>query len=129
ATFGPGEAGYVAQLKSYDQGFADFFARLANDGINKSNTLFVFTADENDHFVPSCTSIDTGFAWNHGDVAPDINTTWLGMVGPGVRHLGVDHDVWSDHTDTRVTMMVLLGPKDDYEHEGRALFEVLENWA
>ncbi len=261
ATFGPGEAGYVAQLKSYDEAFADFFQRLANDGINKSNTLFVFTADEGDHFVggppspancdgvtipctykqvgevdgnlqgllateqgvttpyelhadsapviyitgrpsrtdsvtrtfeqalgkltaqnvitgntdkltnyladpvemnllhmitadpartatltmfanpdyflfnagptcsPSCTSLDTGFAWNHGDVAPDINTTWLGMVGPGVRHLGVDHDVWSDHTDTRVTMMVLLGLKDDYEHEGRALFEVLENWA
>ncbi|HYX48323.1 MAG TPA: hypothetical protein VE843_01170, partial [Ktedonobacteraceae bacterium] len=213
-TFGPGEAGYVAQLKSYDDGFAKFFARLQNDGINKSNTLFVFTADEGDHFVGSapsptncngvtvpctyskigevdgnltgllatqqgvttpfnvhadsapvvyitgkpsptdtvtrtmeqatgkltalnvitgktdkltnymadpvemkllhmitadpartatftmfanpdyflyagapncnspCTSLDTGFAWNHGDVSPDINTTWLGMVGP-----------------------------------------------
>ncbi|HLX57701.1 MAG TPA: hypothetical protein VKR83_11810 [Ktedonobacteraceae bacterium] len=261
--FGPGEAGYVAQLKSYDQAFAKFFQRLESDGINKSNTLFVFTADEGDHFVggppspagcngvtvpctykqigevdgnltgllateqgvttpfkvhadsapvvyitgnparnaavtraleqavgkltglnvitgntdtltdyladpvemkllhmitadpartasftmfanpdyflftgaPSCTSsspctsLDTGFAWNHGDVSPDVNTTWLGMVGPGVRHLGVDGSVWSDHTDTRVTMLVLLGLKDDYQHEGRALFEVLENWA
>src|SRR5262249_10517105 len=25
-TYGPGEAGYVAQLKDYDKGFADFFA-------------------------------------------------------------------------------------------------------
>src|SRR5215469_14426178 len=49
--YGPGEAGYVAQLKSYDKAFGLFFARLAKDGINKSNTLFVFTADEGDHFV------------------------------------------------------------------------------
>jgi hypothetical protein len=49
--FGPGEAGYVAQLKSYDNAFATFFTRLAKDGINKGNTLFVFTADEGDHFV------------------------------------------------------------------------------
>ena len=50
-TFGPGEAGYVAQLASYDAAFAKFFARLAADGITKDNTLFVITADENDHFV------------------------------------------------------------------------------
>ena len=49
--FGPGSAGYVAQLKSYDDAFAAFFQRLAHDGINKSNTLFVFTVDEGDHFV------------------------------------------------------------------------------
>ena len=49
--YGPGEAGYVAALKSYDDAFGKFFDRLAADGINKSNTLFVFTADENDHFA------------------------------------------------------------------------------
>lgn len=49
--YGPGEAGYVAALKAYDDAFAKFFDRLAADGINASNTLFVFTADENDHFV------------------------------------------------------------------------------
>ncbi len=37
--FGPGQAGYVAALKSYDIAFATFFSRLANDGINQSNTL------------------------------------------------------------------------------------------
>ena len=49
--YGPGEAGYVAALQSYDDAFGKFFTRLAHDGINKSNTLFVFTADENDHFA------------------------------------------------------------------------------
>jgi hypothetical protein len=50
-TFGPGEAPYVAQLKLYDAAFQKFFDRLATDGITKDNTLFVVTADENDHFV------------------------------------------------------------------------------
>ena len=36
-----------------------FFTRLANDGINKSNTLFVFTADEGDHFVGGSPSPST----------------------------------------------------------------------
>jgi hypothetical protein len=49
--FGPGEVGYVAQLQAYDRAFGAFFARLANDGITKDNTLFVVTADENDHFA------------------------------------------------------------------------------
>src|SRR5207302_1614064 len=48
---GPGEADYVAQLKAYDNAFAAFFARLAADGIDKSNTLFVVTADEGDHYA------------------------------------------------------------------------------
>jgi arylsulfatase A-like enzyme len=50
-TFGPGEAGYVAQLKQYDTAFGQFFARLKADGITKDNTLFVVVPDENDHFV------------------------------------------------------------------------------
>ncbi len=28
-------------------------------------------------------------AWNHGTVSPQINTTWLGLVGPGVAPGGV----------------------------------------
>lgn len=259
--FGPGQAPYVKKLATYDNAFATFFARLAHDGINQSNTLFVFTADEGDHFVggppspkgcdgvttpctykqigelegnltgllatqqgittpftvhadaapviyitgkpargatvarnferatgpltaknlitgqtdmltrymadpvemqllhmitvdpartatftmfanpdyylftgpPNCTKpCITEFppeAWNHGDVNPDINTTWLGMAGPGVKQLGVDGSIWSDHSDTRSTMLTLLGLKDDYSHSGRALFEVLQDWA
>jgi hypothetical protein len=262
--FGPGQAGYVAALKAYDNAFSMFFTRLSNDGINQNNTLFVFTSDEGDHFVggaPSpagCNGVTTpctysqigelsanltgllateqnittpfavhsdsapniyitgnpardnetvtrpferavgnltavnpikgstspatltkfladpvemkilhmitadpartptftmfadpnyflcttgsfgcpttspyvtenpGFAWNHGDVSPDINTTWLGLVGPGVHNIGVDNSVWSDHTDIRPTMMELLGLKEDYSHDGRVLFEVLD---
>jgi hypothetical protein len=259
--FGPGSAGYVAALKSYDAAFGKFFTRLANDGINKNNTMFVFTADEGDHFVAgaptptncdgittpcsynqigeinvnltgllatqqnittpftvhadaapnfyltgnpardatvtrtfeqgvgaltalnpitgntdkltnyladpvemkllhmvtadpartptftmfadpnyflytgaancnaACVAVEAAFAWNHGDVSPDINTTWLGMVGPGVQHLGVNKSIWADHTDTRPTLMALLGLKDDYQHDGRVLFELLTNKA
>jgi hypothetical protein len=49
--FGAGEAEYVTQLKAYDVAFGKFFARLAAKGITRENTLFVVTADENDHFV------------------------------------------------------------------------------
>jgi hypothetical protein len=49
--YGPGEAGYVAALQGYDAAFVAFFTRLADDGINPSNTLFVVTADENDHYA------------------------------------------------------------------------------
>jgi hypothetical protein len=49
--YAPGESGYVQQLQDYDRAFQKFFDRLAADGINKSNTLFVFTVDEGDHFA------------------------------------------------------------------------------
>ncbi len=67
-----------------------------------------------------------GDAWNHGDVAPEINTTWLGLVGPGVAHQGVNSWLWSDHTDIQPTMMELLGLRDDYTPDGRVLAEVIE---
>jgi hypothetical protein len=68
---------------------------------------------------------DPGFAWNHGGVDPKINTLWLGMVGPGVQSAGADHNTWSDHTDIRPTMLLLLGLKDDYRSDGRVLVEDL----
>ena len=49
--FGPGQAGYVEQLASYNKAFGQFFARLKKDGIDAHNTLFIFTADEGDHFA------------------------------------------------------------------------------
>jgi hypothetical protein len=253
--FGPGQAGYVAQLAAYDRAWGEFFARLAQDGITKDNTLFVFTADEGDHFAggppspASCDGVtvpctyakigeidvnitalldgvdpslaatpfdihvdmaptfyisgnpapgaavarayeraaaqltavspitgnadrltefladpvemrllhmvtgdpqrtpsfvlfgnpdyffltsgsatpteDPSFAWNHGGTNPEIVTTWLGLVGPGVRHQGVDADTWSDHTDIRPTMLLLAGLVDDYAHDGVVLAEDL----
>ena len=75
----------------------------------------------------ACVMQQPGFAWNHGDVQPEITNTWLALVGPGIETEdegdGVDHTTWSDHTDIRPTMLTLVGLKDDYAHEGRALVE------
>jgi hypothetical protein len=258
-----GEANYVKQLKTYDDAFAKFFARLANDGINRSNSVFVFTSDEGDHMIagppnpsncdgvnvactyglkgevsgnlkglvatqssattnftvhsdsapnvyingnpsqtssttrdleratgtvtavnpysnkpevvsnfladqaqmhlmhmltadpkrnptftmfakpdyflfagapgcaapgntfPPCISVNPAFNWNHGDIAPEINTTWLGVVGPDVRNLGETGDVWTDHSDIRPTLMALTGLTDDYAHQGRPIAEIM----
>jgi hypothetical protein len=97
---------------------------------------FVLFADPN-YFLfagaPNCNSPcvteQPGFAWNHGDVQPDITTTWLGMAGPGIDQAGVVNTIWSDHADIRPSMLVLLGLTDDYAHEGRALVETFEGWA
>jgi hypothetical protein len=268
---GPGEADYEQQLADYNTAFGTFFNRLAADGINKSNTLFVFTADENDHFaggnsadgtwshtfcnvtagqtcpanqigevtqnikalvpasvqpaaydihfdsaptvyvagnpaptdptvraweralagaqavdpyvsssptnvmlamadpveeaalhmvnadpkrtptftyfanpdyfltttnarcpdaahsVPTC--VDFHFAYSHGDITNDISRTWLGLVGPGVKHLGRTSDTWSDHADIRPTILALTGLKDSYEPDGAALVDFLDTAA
>ncbi len=74
--FGPGEAGYVAQLKAYDDAFDKFFTRMSNDGINPSNTLFVLTADENDHYaggppLSACDGVNTPCTYTAGSVGPN----------------------------------------------------------
>ncbi len=264
-TRGPGETPYVQQLQAYDQAFGQFFDRLKNDGIDQSNTLFVFTVEEGDHFVGSppspanCDGVSTActynpigevnmnltgqlatqmgvttpftvhadmaptiyitgnptrtapvtrnfgralarltavnpytnhtdnvtaaladpvemkalhmvtadpqrtptltmfahpdyflfagaanctspcvfvppqgpssFAWNHGGIQPEIASTWLGIVGPGVRNLGRDSSTWVDHTDVRPTTMELVGLKDSYVHDGRVISDVLDSSA
>jgi len=70
-----------------------------------------------------------GDAWNHGTVGSQINTTWLGMVGPGVANLGVDNSVWSDHTNIQPTVMALLRLRDDYAPDGRVLGEIIKSSA
>jgi hypothetical protein len=75
-SYGPGEAGYVQQLRDYDSAFAEFFARLQRDGITKDNTLFVITTEEEDHFVggtpvnPGCDGVTTPCQWTHVDCPP-----------------------------------------------------------
>ena len=260
---GPGDSIYESNLRAYDKAFANFFARLAKDGIDKSNTLFVVGADENDHFVgtgplnPGCDGVHSAcqydpnklgnvevaldtlltnqgittpfdihsdsapvfclngqpgqndpatrtmertvgalqitnpltgnkepmtnfladkaelrlmhmitgdpsrdptfvqFAkpdyvgviggldctndptitvmqcpgvevWNHGDLAPDINHTWFGFAGPGIRNRGIDNTTWTDHTDIRPTILTDLGLRDDYTHDGRPVSEILQ---
>ena len=280
STFGPGEAPYVKQLADFNAAFGTFFANLKADGIDASNTLFIFTPDEGDHFVggaPSPANCDgakiqpdgtvvpdipcsygvngvgeiqlniaaavanagdatpfsihfddavttyvpgqpipgdstvrqlertmsglsavnphtglpenlmgaglgpelqgalvdpvaqkllhmntvadpnreptftmfgdpnfffqttgtaapvvgTGFAWNHGDIQPEIGTTFIAIAGPGVKNLGVTkpRDFFTDHVDLRPTMMSLLGLKDDYQHDGRVITEILDSHA
>ena len=67
--YGPGEAGYVQELKAYDNAFEDFFARLGSHGINGSNTLFVFTVDEGDHFsgqiAGNCNGVTSPCTYQH----------------------------------------------------------------
>jgi hypothetical protein len=281
-SFGPGETGYVQQNAEYNDAFGKFFARLKKDGITKNNTLFIVTADENDHFagkagapagcdgihtpctyiripagcdgdvtpctttnlgevdvdlrrllitppfnnttvfsvhsdsapntyingnpgqadpvtrqlerdmaklqafdpikngnVPlilrqagvaemsflhmvthdpartptfspfadddffvlagrtptpcpslmACSSEQPGFNWNHGDFQDEIVHTWLGLVGPGVRTLGRVGSFFTDHTDVRPTMLSLAGLTDDYTHDGRVVFEILDDEA
>jgi hypothetical protein len=271
-TYGSGEAGYVAQLQAYDRAFGQFFQDLANMGIDQTNTLFIISADEQDHqvagppapancdgvnipctyfypsgpnagqrsvgevdgdlaaliaqqfpslanvsfdyhfdmapaiylegfgpaggatdptlprqmerataaltgldpvtgnvenlalyqvdhvglkalhmitadpnrtptyvmfgnpnffFIPTTPSIsqETGFAWNHGGVAPEINTTWVAFVGPGVKSNGVDKWTWTDETDTRPTILFLSGLQDDYVQDGRVITEGLHRHA
>ena len=272
-TFGPGQAGYVAQAAAYDKAFNEFFSRLQKDGITPANTLFVITPDEGDHFVggaPSPSNCDgvktpctyaqgvgelqinlnqltvnagnntqyfihfddaptvyiqgqpspndpvtrqlertmagltavniytnqseslmtamvdpvgekmlhmvtfdqartpsftffgdpnfffqstgpatpvqgTSFAWNHGDIQPEIARTFIGIVGPGVNnlglvgptatlgspseHSGIPTNFFTDHVDVRPTIMYLAGLKDDYVHDGRVLTEFLQKSA
>jgi hypothetical protein len=71
----------------------------------------------------------SAFAWSHGDYTAEIASTWVGLVGPGVRKLGVNNTTWSDHADVRPTILTLLGLQDVYTHDGRLLVEGLQNWA
>ena len=97
----------------------DFFVQTSSNGTcPKPTSTETGTAD-------SCVLINPAFAWDHGDVSPDINTTWLGLIGPGVANLGVDNSTWADHTDIRPTLMALTGLTDDYTHDGRVLYEDL----
>jgi hypothetical protein len=85
----------------------------------------------------ACVTQNPAYNWNHGDVQPQISTTWLGLVGPGVLHRGLDgpdptaeaHGVrfgtFGDHTDTRPTILALLDLHDDYASDGRVLVEAL----
>jgi len=73
-------------------------------------------------------NIGSGFAWNHGDIQPEIARTFIGIVGPGVKKLGVTSpsDFFTDHVDLRPTMMLLTGLTDDYQHDGRVITEILD---
>ncbi len=97
-----------------------------------------------------CVSQNSGFAWDHGDYAAEIDTNYVGFVGPEVAHLGLDgpsaedgpnsagpnsgqttvpgsgtSGTWVDETDIRPTLIYLAGLRDDYTHDGRVISEIL----
>jgi hypothetical protein len=72
-----------------------------------------------------CFNENNGFAWNHGDFQKQITHNWAAVVGPGVRPDHDGTDVFTDHTDLRPTLLSLLGLEDDYDHDGRAIFEIM----
>lgn len=98
----------------------------------------------------ACVVQNTGYAWDHGDYAAEINNNWAGFVGPGVAALGLDGSTpeegpssaglnsgqetsvennnpgtWIDETDIQPTMMYLTGLRDDYVPDGRVLSQIL----
>ncbi len=100
--------------------------------------------------TPSCVTQNTGFAWDHGDYAAEIDTNYFGIAGPDVKHLGLDGDTasqgpssagpdsgqvtvpgsgtrgtWTDETDIRPTLLYLAGLRDDYQTDGRVITQVL----
>lgn len=93
----------------------------------KRTPNFVMFANPNWYFQEQAQTItqEQDYAYNHGGVAPEINTTWLGLVGPGVANNGVDSTTWTDHVDTRATLLYLTGLTDDYQGDGRVLVEDL----
>jgi hypothetical protein len=92
---------------------------------------FTFFGDPNFFFETTGNPnsiVGTGFAWNHGDIQPEIARTFIAIAGPGVRPIGITQpsDFFSDHVDLRPTMMYLLGLKDDYQHDGRVILEMVD---
>jgi hypothetical protein len=103
--YGPGESGYVQQLQNYDRAFQKFFDRLAADGIDKSNTLFVFTVDEGDHFVGDaptpvgCDGVTTPCTYNRvGEINADLRRMGYTQFG--------DSTLYSVHSDDAPTVYV-----------------------
>jgi hypothetical protein len=98
----------------------------------------------------SCVSTDDSYGWEQGSYAAEIDTTYVGFVGPGVKQLGLEGSPpsegpnssgpesgqqtvpqedtkgpWVDETDIRPTLMFLTGLRDDYEHDGRVITQIL----
>jgi hypothetical protein len=107
--YGPGEAGYVQQLHDYDTAFQKFFDRLAADGIDKSNTLFVFTVDEGDHFVgdaptpAGCDGVTTPCTYSRvGEINADLARMIRTQYG--------DNTAFTVHSDDAPTVYITGNP-------------------
>ena len=113
--------------------YEETILHMVNADPNREPTLTLF-GDPSFYFqsscdgntsAPGCPVQNNGFAWNHGDIQPEIATTWQGWVGPGIKHLGETSSIWTDHTDARPTMMTVLGLHDDYSWDGAAIAQII----
>jgi hypothetical protein len=112
---GPGEADYQAQLQAYDQAFGAFFDRLKAHGIDKRNTLFVFTVDENDHFAGGDSADGT---WSHtfcnisgGQLCPPNPPNQIGEVNANLAALlPAGEPSFQVHSDSAPTVYVNGNP-------------------
>src|SRR5438876_3349622 len=109
---GPGEADYVAQLKAYDNAFAAFFARLAADGIDQSNTLFMVTVDEGDKYAGGIgiPQPDGSLAYSHTNCSwtttPACPSNQIGEVNLNIRPKLPAGPSFSIHNDSAPTFYV-----------------------
>jgi len=99
---GPGQPDYVAQLAAYDQAFANFFTELAAHGIDKTNTLFIITVDEGDHFVGGTPTPATC------DGTPGNTCNWTGQIGE--IDLNIDTAVQNQFPSLYNTFLASTGP-------------------
>ena len=99
-----------------------------------------------------CVTQNTGFAYDHGDYAAEINTTYAAFAGPGVANLGLDGSgaadgpssagpnsgqievvnsgttgTWVDETDIEPTTLYLAGVQGDYVRDGRVISQILSD--
>jgi hypothetical protein len=116
---GPGEADYQAQLKAYDDAFASFFQNLAAHGIDRSNSLFVVTVDEGDHFAGGIGTPDPAnpgaLTYTHTSCAQDEHgvlacpDNQIGEVNANLRTLTGRSD-FAVHSDDAPTVYVNGNP-------------------
>ncbi|MFL5960451.1 MAG: hypothetical protein ACJ75G_09325 [Gaiellaceae bacterium] len=94
--------------------------------VDFGNPDYFFQASNPCSNVSMC--VLSNFAWNHGDIQPEIGNTWVGMVGPGIAHRGdgLDPATWTDHTNVRPTILSLVGLKDDYTDDGHVLVQAVK---
>lgn len=124
--FGPGQDCYESQLQAYNASFQKFFTRLQADGMDKSNTLFVVTVDEGDHFAggpatnqTTCDGVHTACTYptagtNSPNAIGEITTT----INDAVKQETGDASPFDVHFDSAPTFYVhgdpngVPGPND-----------------
>jgi hypothetical protein len=113
---GPGEADYKKQLADYDAAFDTFFTRLKHDGIDKSNTLFVVTVDEGDHFVGGPGLPDASnpgaltYAHTNCTTVPTCPSNQIGEINVNIKAVLPTEAPFAIHNDDAPTFYVNGNP-------------------